>query len=206
MRTIYTPGARKRRRFWPLALIGAAACAGAAEPELPALVVAAPAERSSAQLGLKLPASAASHLGLTPLETPAAIYLITSEQMHERGLRTTQQALATAPGVLSGQCFGFTCVTMRGFAQALSVPFLFDGLRYPGLAMSPRGTFVYDRIEVIKGPASVLHGLGTVTGAVNFVAKSADGVPRRELFVATDRWQAHNLGLDLGGTLHNGWA
>ncbi len=169
-------------------------------------MVAAPAERSSAQLGLKLPASAASHLGLTPLETPAAIYLITSEQMHERGLRTTQQALATAPGVLSGQCFGFTCVTMRGFAQALSVPFLFDGLRYPGLAMSPRGTFVYDRIEVIKGPASVLHGLGTVTGAVNFVAKSADGVPRRELFVATDRWQAHNLGLDLGGTLHNGWA
>ena len=90
---------------------------------------------------------------------------------------------------------------MRGFAQALSVPFLFDVLRYPGLAMSPRGTFVYDHIEVIKGPASVLHGLGTVTGAVNFVAKSVDGLPRRELFVSTDRWQAHNLGLDLGGTL-----
>lgn len=83
----------------------------------------------------------------------------------ERGDRTLQDGPENAAGVASGQCFGTTCFSMRGFANSLSLPYLFDGVRYPGLAFSPRGTFVFDRIEVIKGPASVLRGLGSVVGA-----------------------------------------
>jgi len=119
--------------------------------------------------------------------------------MRERGDRTTQEALENAAGVATGQCFGLTCSSMRGFSNNLSLPFLFDGLRYPGLAFSPRGTFVYDRIEVIKGPSSVLHRLGSVGGAINFVTKPADGRTEREVFVACDRWQTKNLGLGIGG-------
>jgi len=164
------------------------------------------AVRASESLPLNKPASSGSRLQLTPMETPASIDVISSELMRERGNRTTQDALQNAAGVAAGQCFGLTCFSMRGFSNNLSLPFMFDGLRYPGLAFSPRGTFVYDRIEVIKGPASVLHGLGSVGGAINFVTKPADGKSERELFLAYDRWSTKNLGLGLGGGDANGVA
>jgi iron complex outermembrane receptor protein len=164
------------------------------------------AVRAADSLPLDKPASSGSRLGLTPLETPASIDVITSELMRERGDRTTQDALENAAGVVAGQCFGLTCFSVRGFSGTLSLPFLFDGLRYPGLAFSPRGTFVFDRIEVIKGPSSVLHGLGSVTGAVNFVTKPADGKSERELFLAYDRWQTKNVGVGVGGGAADGVA
>ena len=157
--------------------------------------------RAAESLPLDLPATSGSRLGLTPMETPASVDILTREMLRERGDRTTQDALENAAGVAAGQCFGLTCFSMRGFSNNLSLPFLFDGLRYPGLAFSPRGTFVFDRIEVIKGPASVLHGLGSVAGAVNFVTKPADGRTERELFLAYDRWKTKNVGVGLGGAL-----
>lgn len=163
-------------------------------------------DRPADSLPLKEPAAAGSRLGLTPMETPASIDVITRDTLRERGDRTTQEALENAAGVTTGQCFGLTCFSMRGFSNNLSLPFLFDGLRYPGLAFSPRGTFVFDRIEVIKGPSSVLHGLGSVGGAINFVTKPADGRAERELFLAYDRWQTKNIGLGLGGGAADGVA
>ncbi len=164
------------------------------------------ADRPADSLPLNQPAAAGSRLGLTPMETPASIDVISKELMRERGDRTTQDALENAAGVAAGQCFGLTCFSMRGFSNNLSLPFLFDGLRYPGLAFSPRGTFVYDRIEVIKGPSSVLHGLGSVGGAINFVTKPANGRTERELFLAYDRWKTKNIGLGFGGGAADGVA
>ena len=158
------------------------------------------------EIPLDMTVGAGSRLGTTVRETPASVDLVTREVMRERGNRTTQQALENAVGVSTGQCFGLTCFSMRGFSGTLSLPFLFNGVRYPGLAFSPRGTFVYDRIEVIKGPASVLHGLGAVTGAVNFVTKPADGRVEREVLLATDRWATRNIGLGIGGKASEGLA
>lgn len=152
-------------------------------------------------LPLDLTATSGSRLGLTVQETPASIEVITKDLMRERGHTTTEQALGNAVGVLAGQCFGLTCFSMRGFSGTTSLPFLYNGLRYPGLAISPRNTFNYDRIEVIKGPSSVLHGLGATTGAVNFVSKAADGHEEKEVLVAYDTWGAKTVGLGIGGKI-----
>jgi iron complex outermembrane receptor protein len=150
-------------------------------------------------LPLDLPATAGSRLGLTIQETPASIDVITRELMRERGNTTTQQALANAAGVVASQCFGVTCVSMRGFSSTLQP--LYNGLRYPGLAITPRGTFNYDRIEVIKGLSSMQHGIGSVGGAVNFVTKAADGREEKEVLLAYDRWDTKTVGLGMGGKL-----
>ncbi|MFN3565653.1 MAG: TonB-dependent receptor [Burkholderiaceae bacterium] len=151
------------------------------------------------QLPLDEPAASGSRLALTPRETPASIDVIDEETMAERGASTSERALQSAVGVASGQCFGLTCFSMRGFSGVLSVPFAIDGVRYPGLAMSPRGTFNYERIEVIKGPSSVLHGLGAVTGLVNWVTRGADGRDRRDVLLAYDRWNTRTVGVGAGG-------
>jgi len=170
-----------------------------AQPEPLRVEIVGQAERGLAQPVLDLPAATGSRLELTPRLTPAAVDVITRERLRERGQHTTQAALENAVGVTTGQCFGFTCFSMRGFSDVLSVPLMYDGLRIPGLAMSPRSTFVYDRIEVIRGPASVLHGLGTIGGAVNFVTHRATGREERELLLSLDRWRTVKLGVGLGG-------
>lgn len=89
--------------------------------------------------------------------------------------------------------------SMRGFSGTLSLPFLFNGRRYPGLAISPRSTFNYDRIEVIKGPASVLHGFGSVTGAVNYVTKKADGKQEINFEASYGSYNKRRIGIGAGG-------
>lgn len=148
-------------------------------------------------LPLDLPVAASSRLGLTVQETPASIDVITREMMRERGNTTTQEALTNSAGVVAAQCFGVTCVSMRGFSSTLQP--LYNGLRYPGLAITPRGTFNYDRIEVIKGLSSMQHGVGSVGGAVNFVTKAADGREEKEVLLAYDRWDTKTIGLGVGG-------
>lgn len=148
-------------------------------------------------LQLDATAEAGSRLGITIQEIPASVDVITRELMRERGHTTTQQALANSAGVVVSNCFGVSCVSMRGFQNPLQP--LYNGLRYPGLAITPRGTFNYDRIEVIKGLSSMQHGIGTVAGAVNFVTKAADGREAKEVLLAYDRWDTKTVGLGAGG-------
>lgn len=155
------------------------------------------AEAVKAAIPLDMPVAASSRLGLTIQETPVSIDVITRELMRERGNTTTQQALTNSAGVVASQCFGVTCVSMRGFSSTLQP--LYNGLRYPGLAITPRGTFNYDRIEVIKGLSSMQHGIGSVGGAVNFVTKAADGREEKEVLLAYDRWSTKTIGLGIGG-------
>lgn len=150
---------------------------------------------------LERPSDTGSRLGLSLLETPASVNTIDSATMRERGFTTTLQALDSVVGVQSGQCFGLVCFSTRGFAGTTSLPFLFNGNRYPGLAMSPRSTFNYERIDIIKGPSSVLHGFGAATGAVNYVTKKADGREETEIEVSAGSSDTYSVGLGKGGRL-----
>lgn len=145
--------------------------------------------------------TAGSRLGVTLFETPASVDILTQEKMYERGHTTTQQALDAAAGVHTGQCFGGACFIMRGFSDILSLPFLHNGKRIPGVAFSSRATFNYDRIEVIKGPNSVLHGLGGITGAVNFVTKQADGRESTDIEIGFGDAVRRHFGIGSGGKL-----
>ncbi len=150
---------------------------------------------------LDKPTPTGSRLGLTIQEIPGSIDVVTSKTMRERGYNTTLQALESAVGVASGNCFGLVCFSMRGFADVTSIPVLFNGNRYPGLAIIPRSTFNYANIELIKGASSVLHGLGSTIGAVNYITKPADGIENRELEISYGSWNKRRIGLGAGGKI-----
>lgn len=157
-------------------------------------------------LSLEQPASVGSGLNLTLQEIPASVDIITKEVMRERGNTSALQAIENAAGVTVSHSFGILRTSMRGFDVILGVPVLYNGLRYPGLAMSPRGVFNYERIEVIKGASSVLHGLGSMAGAINYVTKKADGRDEREIFLSYDRWDTKTIGFGIGGKATNSLA
>ncbi|MFC3212774.1 TonB-dependent receptor plug domain-containing protein [Novosphingobium panipatense] len=114
------------------------------------------------QVKLEQRSDAGSRLDLTVMETPASIETLTRADLEFRGLRTAREAFADVPGVIAGNVPGNPAVvSMRGFAGNV-VSILQDGVRISSSTVVQRdtNTWHFDRIEVIKGPASVLFGEG----------------------------------------------
>jgi iron complex outermembrane receptor protein len=120
----------------------------------------------------EIEAEVTGRLGLTQRETPATVDVLTQEDFQTHGLRSAIEAMNAAPGVASGNLPGSVgSVAMRGFHRAVN--FLYDGVRIPNSDAATRNwdAWSFERIEVIKGPASVTSGEGALAGAVNFVPR-----------------------------------
>lgn len=121
---------------------------------------------------LERQAEAAGRLGLTNRETPAIVDVLTQEDFQAQGVRNAIEALNAAPGVASGTLPGsMGSVSMRGFHRAVN--YLYDGVRMANSDVGVRNwdSWSFERIEVIKGPASVTSGEGALAGAINFVPR-----------------------------------
>ena len=142
---------------------------------------------------------AGSRLGLSVMDTPASIELIDSSVMRARGYKSVSDAVKSLPGVVSGESPAApSTFSMRGFSRS-AVTVLRDGiwLGPANMVMRPQNTFNLDRIEVLRGPASALHGQGVVGGTVNTVVKraTADAEQPLELLASYGRFDTYQFGL-----------
>ena len=120
---------------------------------------------------------------LRRLETPQSVQVVTRELMDDQGATTLDDALRNVAGVFPGAYYrGYDYYRIRGF-DASGFTFK-DGL----FAGHPTGTNLFaeevyglDRVEVLKGPASMLYGQSSLGGIVNLVTKR----PRPESFFDT---------------------
>jgi len=111
-------------------------------------------------------------------ETAQSVTVVTREQMNARGVQSLTDALQGVAGVVSGYYGrrGWDDFIIRGQRATESV--YVDGLRVEMDARVAQETFGAERIEVLKGPASVNFGLVQPGGMVNMVSKR----PRAEAF------------------------
>ncbi len=147
----------------------------AQEVELPAVEVRDRAIQTTGTgtLHLDQPSPSASRLGLSMREIPASVEIVDQTLLQERGLRTISEAVEGATGVTVGDSPGNPAnFSMRGFTNN-QLRLLYDGLLIGPASMisRPRDTWNLERIEILKGPASVLYGEGALGGAINFVTK-----------------------------------
>lgn len=164
--------------------------------ELPTITIEGRAEPT----GLNLPNSIGSLTGLSPRETPATVNVITQRELQERGLRTFVETLNTVPGVMSGNLPGEPgVISMRGFSRA-ATGYAIDGVRAvdPLIVTRDFDTFNFERIEILKGPASVIQGTGALAGAVNLVTKQARlGEHSAEGLLSYGSFNALRTGIDV---------
>jgi len=116
-------------------------------------------------------------------QTPAAIYVITGDDIRHSGVTTLADALRLAPGVQVSQISSNAwAVTIRGFGALYSNKLLvmIDGRSvyspiFSGVLWNRQDTFLedIDRIEVIRGPGASLWGSNAVNGVINIITKSA---------------------------------
>lgn len=205
------PAHRARRSTTFAATLAApllAAAPGAAEDlALDRIEVAGTRSRDEAAPGLNLatPSRSGSRLGLTPLETPASLDIISGETVRARGQNTIEEAVTqNAVGITSiaAPGNGNLAFTARGFAGPSSVQQLYDGTRLyvgAGTVTFPFDTWSAERIEVLRGPASVLYGEGAIGGIINVVPKKPTFVPVGEARGAIGSDGVARLALDTGG-------
>ncbi|WP_457334926.1 TonB-dependent siderophore receptor [Rhizobacter sp. P5_C2] len=184
----------------------ASATTAAAETTLPALNVRA---RADADAGgyVAHRASVGTKTDAPLVEVPQSISVIGSQEIDDKGLTTLTDALAQTPGVTVNP-YGFDSrgldwVLLRGFDGWYTSSFR-DGLaQNVGITFLGVQTEVYglDRLEVLRGPSSVLFGKGDVGGVVNRVSKVPGPDAVREIGVQTGRYDRKQVMADLGGAI-----
>lgn len=105
-------------------------------------------------------------------DIPQSITVVTEKLIDDRNLDTLKDVLHNTAGVtfLAAEG-GEEDIRLRGFSLATSGDIFIDGMRDP--AFYERDTFNNDRIELLRGSASMLFGRGSTGGAVNQVSKQA---------------------------------
>lgn len=137
-------------------------------------------------------------------ETPQSISVVTRDQMDAQGIETLAEGLRYTPGVVmqyGNTDLRYDWLTMRGFVPGRYL----DGLRLPfgarGYSQPRVEPFGLERIEVLRGPASLLYGQGTPGGLVNMVSKRPTTDTVREVELQYGSYNRKQLGLDLGGKI-----
>jgi catecholate siderophore receptor len=106
-------------------------------------------------------------------DVPQSITVVTEKLIDDRNLDTMKDVLRNTAGItFQAAEGGEEDIRLRGFSLAGTGDIFLDGMRDP--AFYDRDTFNNDRIEVLRGSASMLFGRGSTGGAVNQVSK----VPR----------------------------
>ncbi|MFC2140174.1 TonB-dependent receptor plug domain-containing protein [Candidatus Auribacterota bacterium] len=118
-------------------------------------------------------------------EAPAALSVVTAEDIKQLGATQLPEALRMIVGVH----FGYTNSNfmlaggIRGFHKlpANKVVLLIDGVLYsfelyavPSLANSPISLEEIERIEVLRGPGSSLYGANAMFGVINVITKKTE--------------------------------
>lgn len=120
-------------------------------------------------------------------EVGSSITVITNQQIEEGQNTTVLEVLRTVPSldvIRSGGPGGQTSVFIRG-AQSEHTLVLIDGVEMndpitPGRScdFASLTTDNIERIEIIRGPQSILYGSDAIGGVINIITKRGKGTPR----------------------------
>ena len=135
----------------------------------------------------------------------AAVTVVTGSDLRARGLRTVADALRAVPGaavVETGSLGGQTSLFLRG-GESDYVKVLIDGvaLNLPGGSVDLADLTLdnVERIEVVRGPASVLYGSDAVTGVIQIFTRAGQGAPRLDIAGRAGRYATTDLSAQASG-------
>ena len=134
------------------------------------------------QLG-NIEVTTVSKVPVSASRTPAAVYVITQEDIRRSGATSLPEALRLAPGVEVARIDGVKwAIGIRGFQSRLSrnLLVLIDGRTvysplFHGVYWEVQETLMEDieRIEVIRGPGGTIWGANAVNGVINVITKDS---------------------------------
>ncbi len=140
----------------------------------------------------------------TPLkETPQSISVVGQEQMRDQGARSLQEATRYVPGVFSDP-YGFDSRGDSSIIRGIAGTYFVDGLRTTygySQTTTPIEPYSLERIEVLRGPASMLYGQTPTGGIINAASKLPSELPYTEIGVEYGSFDFKQVKFDSTGKL-----
>ncbi|MGE0628696.1 MAG: TonB-dependent siderophore receptor, partial [Hyphomicrobiaceae bacterium] len=138
----------------------------------------------------------------TPIrETPQSISVVGAEQIRDQGAQNLGEAVRYVPGVLADG-FGFDSRGDYVIVRGIPASYFLDGLRTTfGSYANTAGIepFGLERVEVLRGPASMLYGQSSSGGLINGVSKRPQDRPHAELGAEYGSYDWRQFQFDFGG-------
>lgn len=138
----------------------------------------------------------------TPLkEIPQSVSVIGAEQIRDQGAQSIQDTLRYVPGVVA-DAYGHDSRTDSAFIRGTEAAEYLDGLRrtFSYYTFNYRiDPFFMERVEVLRGPASVLYGQAPVGGIINSVTKRPQNERGGEIGVEYGTFDFKQVKFDMTG-------
>jgi iron complex outermembrane receptor protein len=148
----------------------------------------------------------------TVANSPAAIYVVTSEEIARSGVTSIPDALRMVPGVnVARSDSNSWAISIRGFNSTLAnkLLVLIDGRSiynpvFGGVLWEAQNLMLLDieRIEVIRGPGGALWGANAVNGVINIITKHSRNTQGNVVTALTGNEES-NISARHGGALGN---
>ena len=155
--------------------------------------------------------SVATKTSMPLLETSQSVSVVTRKQMDDQGAQSVAQALRYTPGLMSspyGATGRYDYVAMRGITDGSVDNLYLDGQKllgdsatYSTLQVDP---YFIERIDILKGPSSVLYGRSLPGGLVAMTSKKPGYDTRRQLQLSYGSHDYKQAAFDIGAPLDEG--
>ena len=144
----------------------------------------------------------------TPIEkTPQSISVVTREEMDMKDPSTVKEALNYTPGVFAtrGSSETLDVISIRGFTASTGANTnqYLDGLKLQGdnYSESSMDPYFLERIELMRGPTSVLYGKSNPGGIVSMVSKRPTTEPLKEVEFQMGTDNLYQTGFDFSDAI-----
>lgn len=140
----------------------------------------------------------------TPLsKTPQSVSVVPAEQIADQDVESVAEALRYSAGIFTeyrGASNQSDETFLRGYSY---VPRFVNGLFYGDNSLGQIDPYLLERVELIRGPSSVLYGQANPGGIINLVTKRPIDEPLREVTVGFGIDNRASVGFDFSDTLPN---
>ncbi len=147
--------------------------------------------------------SASASKSDTPIiESPVSVSVLTSERIQDLGAENLQEAIGYVAGIFNGP-YGVDTrgdwASIRGVAP---IQYL-DGLQlmFGNYNNARPNTYNMERIEILKGPSSMLYGQGSTGGIINMVTKRPHAQTEAEIISQVGNFGRKQIAGDFNTTL-----
>jgi iron complex outermembrane recepter protein len=147
-------------------------------------------------------ASTATKTDTLLIDTPQAITVVPREVIEDQGIRDIAGAVRNVSGLSRKSSFygqQGNSFRIRGFALSDEHGYYKDGFRYNAIGTTVMNNV--ERVEVLKGPASVLYGRSEPGGIINLVSRQPSKQSEQTLEVTLGRWNSSNVAFGSTGAL-----
>ncbi|WP_436912857.1 TonB-dependent siderophore receptor [Acinetobacter schindleri] len=147
--------------------------------------------------------STASKLNIPLKETPQTVNVLTRQQLDDFALDNTRDVLRNAPGIIvNNQETERTSYLARGFEIS---NILVDGVGIPLEGYNYNNdnpdSFLFDRIEVVKGANALNNGIGDPGATINMIRKRPTQELQAALNASYGSWNTQRYEADISSPL-----